>query len=137
MIEVWIDGLCEPVVPKYARTACLGYIIRKNGETIDKGYELIGRGKEMTNNVAEYTALIRALERIRDLELRNEEIIIRSDSKLVVNQMREEWKIKKQHLKPLFDKAKILSIGLDIVFQWVPREENEEADNLARLAISG
>ena len=134
MIEVWIDGLCEPVMPKYARIACLGYVIKENGKTIDKSYEVIGKGANMTNNVAEYSALIYALKRIKELKLDEEEIIVRSDSKLVVNQMKEEWKVKKEHLKPLFYKAKILASDKDIVFEWIPREENTEADTLSRIA---
>lgn len=135
-IDAWIDGLCEPVIPEHARIACVGYVIKKNGKTIDKGCELIGKGKEMTNNVAEYTALIHALKKIRNLKLGDEKIVIRSDSKLVVNQMREKWKVKAEHLKPLFYKARILADGMDIVFQWIPREENQEADDLSRRALA-
>jgi len=134
MVEVWIDGLCEPVIPKYARTACLGYVIKKNGRTIAEGSEVIGKGSNMTNNVAEYTALIRAIERISSLKLDEEKIVIKSDSKLVVNQMKGEWKVRAELIIPLFYKAKAKSNGMNIDFQWIPRKKNIEADNLARIA---
>lgn len=136
MIEVWIDGMCEPVLPEYARKASIGFIIKRNGKTIHKHYEIIGKGEDVTNNIAEYTALARALESIKSLKLDEEKIVIKSDSKLVVKQMREKWKVKANHLKPLFCKAQILASPMDIDFQWIPRGENTEADNLARLAIA-
>jgi len=134
MIEVWTDGLCEPVNPASARTACLGFVIKRDGKTISEGSEVIGTGESMTNNVAEYTALIRVLERIRRLRLDKEKIVLMSDSQLVVGQMAWGWKVKKEHLLPLYTKAKILAAEMDVAFKLVPREENEEADKLCRLA---
>jgi ribonuclease HI len=132
MIEVWTDGLCEPVNP--SGTACYGYIIKRNGKTINKDYGVIGTGPDMTNNVAEYTALIQALQKIKSLKLDKEKIIVRSDSRLVAVGMSQNWKIKAPRVLPLYTKAKILASGMDIAFQWIPREDNEEADELARLA---
>lgn len=134
MIEIWIDGLCEPVMPASARTACLGFVIKQDGKTLSEGSEVIGTGESMTNNVAEYTALIRALERIRRLGLDNEKIVLMSDSQLVVGQIVWGWKIKKEHLLPLYSKAKILAAEMDVTFKLIPREENEEAHNLCVLA---
>ena len=82
MIEVWIDGACEPKNP--GGTACTGYLIKKDGKTLAKCYGVVGKGEDMTNNVAEYHALIRAMKRIWRDALQNEKIIVRSDSKLVV-----------------------------------------------------
>jgi ribonuclease HI len=132
MIEVWTDGLCEPVNP--GGICCIGYVIKRQGRTIDKGSEVIGRGKDMTNNVAEYSALVRALERIRELGLEQEKVVVRSDSSLLVNQMRGVWKVKKPRIKPLYEKATGLARGIDVAFQWIPREENREADQLTRAA---
>jgi ribonuclease HI len=132
MIEVWTDGLCEPVNP--GGTCCIGYVIKKEDRMIDKGSEVIGRGKDMTNNVAEYSALIRALERIRQLGLEQEKVVVRSDSRLLVNQMKGEWKVKKPRIKSLYEKARGLARGIDVTFQWIPREENREADELTRAA---
>ncbi|MDH5450836.1 MAG: ribonuclease HI family protein [Candidatus Bathyarchaeota archaeon] len=133
MIEVWIDGLCEPVIPKHERTACLGYVIKKNDKVVEKGSEVVGIGEDMTNNVAEYAALIRALERIKDLVLEGP-VIVRSDSRLVVNQMRGDWRVKAPLIVPLYHQAVALADGRNIVFEWVAREKNTEADHLAHNA---
>jgi ribonuclease HI len=138
MIEVWVDGLCGPTNP--GGTGCFGYIIKREGKTIDKHCDVIGSSEDMTNNVAEYTALVRVLEKIRSLKLDREKIVVKADSKLVAYGMGidpvvgRSWKIKAPRVVPLQGKAKILARGMDITFQWIPREENEEADGLCRLA---
>lgn len=132
MIEVWTDGLCEPINP--GGTGCAAYLIKKNGKIVEKGAVVLDASKEMTNNVAEYSALIYALQTVRKLGLNKEKAVYRSDSKLLVSQMRGEWKVKGPRIVPLHEKAKELTKGLDIDFKWVPREENEEADRLCRLA---
>lgn len=132
MIEVWTDGLCEPINP--GGTGCAAYLIKKNGKIIEKGAAVLDSSREMTNNVAEYTALIHALQALRKLGLDKEKVVFRSDSKLLVSQMKGEWKVKGPRIVPLHAKAKDLAKGLDVDFSWVPREENEEADELCRLA---
>lgn len=132
MIEVWTDGLCEPINP--GGTGCAAYVIKKNGKVIEKGTQVLKKSSEMTNNVAEYSALIQALQAVRKLCLTEEKIVLRSDSKLLVSQMRGEWKVRGTRIVPLHAKAKELTEGLNVDFAWVPREENEEADGLCRLA---
>lgn len=84
----------------------------------------IGRA---TNNVAEYTALIEALKYIRKKKLRN--VIIFSDSKLVVEQVNGERKVIK--MKPYYDEVMKLLDGLDVRIVHVPREEVAIADYAA------
>jgi ribonuclease HI len=132
MIEVWTDGLCEPINP--GGTGCAGYVIKKNGKVVEQGSESLGASKDMTNNVAEYSALIRSLQVIKRLGLDKEKILLRSDSKLLVSQMKGKWKVRGTRIVPLHSKAAELTKGLDIVFHWIPREENEEADRLCRVA---
>jgi ribonuclease HI len=131
-INIWIDGLCEPINP--GGTACIGFVIKKNGETIAKGCEVIGKGEGMTNNVAEYTALIYSLKEIKRLKLENEFLKIRSDSQLLVNQINRVWSVKAPLIIPLYKITKELANDLHYRIEWVPREENEEADKLTRLA---
>lgn len=133
MIEVWIDGCCYPVNP--GGTACTGYVIKKIGITIAKGSKIVGEGKGMTNNVAEYHALVYALEEIHQKHLQNEPITIRSDSTLLVNQMKGNWKVKAPNLYPIYRKARKLASNLKISIEWIPRELNEEADELSREAF--
>ncbi|MGH7885438.1 MAG: ribonuclease HI family protein [Thermodesulfobacteriota bacterium] len=88
-----------------------------------------------TNNQAEYSALILALENLT--ELTEEEIIIHTDSQLMASQMNEKWKVKDDGLRILYSKAKQLSKQhkkLKIIY--IPRELNKEADRLANDAIN-
>lgn len=109
-------------------------MIKRNGKTVYEDSGVVGRGEDMTSNVGEYTALVRALEKIRSLKLDKEKIIVRSDSRLVAIGMSQNWKIKAPRVLPLYTKAKTLASGMNITFQWIPREQNEEADGLCRLA---
>jgi ribonuclease HI len=87
-----------------------------------------------TNNVAEYTALIDGLREAVDLGAR--EVGVRTDSELVVKQMKGEYKVKDVKLKELFAEAQRLSRGFAVVsFTHVQRENNKEADRLANRAV--
>jgi ribonuclease HI len=87
-----------------------------------------------TNNVAEYTALIIGLEEARKHEV--EDLEIRMDSKLVVEQMNGKWKIKHPNLKPLAQQAGALLASFPKrQIRHVPREQNTIADALANRAI--
>jgi ribonuclease HI len=87
-----------------------------------------------TNNQAEYTALITALESAR--EYKDREIRIFTDSLLLANQMNGLWKVKHPEIKELYGKAKGLIEGFRrVTIKHIPREENTEADRLANLAI--
>jgi ribonuclease HI len=87
-----------------------------------------------TNNVAEYRAVIEGLK----LALENgfEEIDVFVDSKLVVNQLNGEWKIKHEGLRGLAVEARrLLNRFRDSTLNHVPREQNSEADRLANQGM--
>lgn len=89
---------------------------------------------EATNNVAEYTALIRGLETAR--ELGYEEVSIRSDSELLVLQMLGRYRVKNPRLVSLWKRAKeLMAEFAHATIAQIPREENREADWLAVQAI--
>src|SRR3954454_21440047 len=80
-------------------------------------------GKE-TNNIAEYTALTKALEKARSLGLNR--VAIHSDSELLVKQMRGEYRIKNDDLKSLADEAKQLMRDFaSVTLTHVRREQNK------------
>jgi ribonuclease HI len=98
-LVIYTDGACRG----NPGPGALAFIILDvKGNVLLKHRHFIG---ETTNNVAEYRALIAALERARKL---GNEVSCFSDSKLVVSQLRGEYKVKKKHLKVLFEKAKSL-----------------------------
>ena len=87
-----------------------------------------------TNNVAEYTGLIQGLEAAAQLGAR--EVRVRMDSKLVVEQMSGNWKVRNPGLKPLATDAQRLAAKFDSVsYEWIPRAQNARADALANEAM--
>jgi ribonuclease H / adenosylcobalamin/alpha-ribazole phosphatase len=89
-----------------------------------------------TNNVAEYSGLIAGLKAAADVGA--DEVDVRMDSKLVVEQMSGRWKIKHAGLRPLAAEAAQLVQRFSVVrFEWVPREQNAHADRLANQAMDG
>ena len=89
-----------------------------------------------TNNVAEYKAVIFALEAAFEIDS-NAEIVVRMDSKLVVEQMSGRWKIKHKDMLSLGARVQQLIAGKNVQFVWIPREQNVLADALANRAMDG
>jgi ribonuclease HI len=103
----------------------------------DSGGELAERNAyigEATNNVAEYRAVLLALELARDLGANEVEVV--NDSELVARQIGGEYKVKQAHLKPLHAQVMDELRGFD---RWavrnVRREHNERADELVNEAL--
>jgi ribonuclease HI len=102
-----------------------------DGEVVAEIAEGLG---ETTNNVAEYTAVILGLARAR--ELGATDVLLRSDSQLLINQLNGAFKVKAEHLLPLYRKVRQLASGFGrIRFEHIPRERNTEADRLANLGV--
>jgi len=111
-----------------------GYGVRIEDSDGELVAELRGALGIATNNVAEYHGLIAALAWLAEHGHRDVEI--RSDSELLVKQMRGEYKIKNEGLKPLAARARLLMMELGRVeLRHVRREANKEADRLANLAM--
>jgi len=111
-----------------------GYGVRIEDPHGELVAELRGALGIATNNVAEYHGLIAALAWLAEHGHRDVEI--RSDSELLVKQMRGEYKIKNAGLKPLAARARLLMMELGRVdLRHVRREANKEADRLANLAM--
>jgi ribonuclease HI len=89
-----------------------------------------------TNNVAEYTALVKALERAADLGVRS--LAVFSDSELIVKQMNGEYKVKNADLQGLYREAQDLRQRFDrVTLAHVRRAENKRADFLCNEALDG
>ncbi|MFL6107896.1 MAG: bifunctional RNase H/acid phosphatase [Marmoricola sp.] len=102
------------------------------GEVIAEVGEAIGTA---TNNVAEYRGLIAGLELAVE-HAPGAAVEVRMDSKLVVEQMAGNWKVKHPSMKPLRARAAALAPA-GTVFTWVPRAENGHADRLVNEALDG
>lgn len=126
--ELYFDGSCEPINP--GGTGRYGYVINRGIETFT-GKGNLGRYPWMTNNIAEWTALIKGIEHCVNLGIKD--INIYGDSNLVINCASGLWRTKAKHLKPFkeqYDKLK-KNFGR-IILQWIPREENYLADELSK-----
>ncbi len=128
MIEVYTDGRAEP----NPGLGTYGFVIYKDGERIRSEQGVAGQA--VTNNYAEYLCLVKALEYLGSH--RHDEITVFSDSKLLVQQMKGEWKVKKGAYREKYIKAKELAGKFsNLRFQWIPREKNREADELTNIAF--
>jgi ribonuclease HI len=91
---------------------------------------------ETTNNQAEYRALIAGLKKA--IELGASQVQVRSDSELIVRQVKGQYRVKKEELKPLHAEArKLISLLAEFQISSVARAKNAEADKLANLALDG
>ena len=89
-----------------------------------------------TNNVAEYTALLKALKLARDRGVKRLKIML--DSELVVKQLLGLYKVKNEKLKVLYNEVKELLEGFhEYEVRHIPRQQNREADALSRKGIRG
>jgi probable phosphoglycerate mutase len=105
--------------------------VNEYGHVVAEAVKYLGHG---TNNVAEYTALIIGLEEAVKHEV--EDLEVRMDSKLVVEQMNGKWKVRDAKLRPLAIRAAELVARLPKVrIRHIPRDQNAIADLLANRAI--
>lgn len=119
--------------------AAIGFVVKDHtGHSLHQHSEVIGA---TTNNVAEYRAVLSALEWL----LKNKSIFNFSlltfnfylDSALVVNQLNGRFKIKSAHLRDLIVQVKILEskVTAPITYTAIPRSQNFQADSLVNLAL--
>ena len=118
--------------------AGIGIVISdEKGKIISQINEYIG---EVTNNVAEYLALIRALKEISGLagkRFSGLAVKFYLDSELLVNQINGLYRTKDKNLFNLLQQVrKLISNFQKVEFQYIPREENKLADKLANRAIN-
>jgi len=133
LISVYIDGSCEPINPN--GIASFGLIVYADGKKLYEQCQVVGEGKGMSNNYAEYCGLCAALKWLIANSLNNKEIIIYSDSQLLVNQMNELWQCHEGFYAPKYHEALRLKTNFSkLHFKWIPREQNKEADALSRKA---
>ncbi|MCC3282542.1 reverse transcriptase-like protein [Arthrobacter caoxuetaonis] len=101
------------------------------GEILMEKAEYLGI---VSNNVAEYSGLIAALELAHEVDP-EAWILAKMDSKLVVEQMSGRWKIKHEDMQRLAAKARATVDPRRVKYQWIPREINKDADRLSNEAM--
>ena len=106
-------------------------ILDDKGKTVHEIAKYIG---ETTNNVAEYEALLAALDYCVKKKISPVEIL--ADSQLLIKQLSGEYRVKHENIKPLYQKAQGYLTHLQVTgYKHVPRELNKAADKLANRGI--
>jgi ribonuclease HI len=128
MTTLYFDGACRGNGSETAVSGC-GYIIND----IHGSYKYLGHG---TNNTAEYSGLINGLKYIIEIIGTDHDINIYGDSKLVIEQMKGNWKVKHPVISILFKEAQELCKNFNsVTFTHVDRSLNSKADKLANKSI--
>jgi len=126
-LEIYIDGACSGNPGE----AGIGIVMSAEGKVVKEISKAIGQA---TNNIAEYSALIFALEEA--LVFNADELKIFTDSELLFKQVRGDYKVKNEKLKFLYDQVQLLMQGFTHVdLSHVRRELNKKADALATQSL--
>jgi ribonuclease HI len=115
--------------------AAYAYVITPDGAAPIEEAGCLG---EMTNNQAEYTALVRALEHALELGP-DHHLMVHSDSELLVKQMNGQYRVKNEELRGLYDEAQGLRKRFTggVTIRHVRRSQNSRADELCNEALDG
>lgn len=128
MLEVFCDGGSRG----NPGPAAYGFVVKCDGKKVKEEGAYLGIE---TNNVAEYTALVRALSYLQGIAKR-EAIIVYLDSLLVVSQLSGTYKIKSPKIRELVLKVRELEPAfVSINYRHILREKNKEADRMVNLAL--
>ena len=106
--------------------AAYGAVVYENDKIIKEVGAAIGVA---SNNVAEYQGLIAGLKAANEIDPAAT-ILVKMDSKLVVEQMSGRWKVKHPNMKELAKQAFATHDPKLVSYQWIPREENSHADSI-------
>lgn len=115
--------------------SAIGIVCYDNREELFRHREDIG---EATNNIAEYMAVIKGLqivkEKIPDFTFHVSRINFYSDSKLLVSQLNGLYKVKNAKIREMIAKIRMCQaeLAIPVVFSHIPREKNRRADKLAQ-----
>ena len=133
LVEVHFDGSCQP---PHRGVAGYGFVIRGEGlDYTEHGLAAPPYSDASTNNVAEYVGAIRALEYLRGRGFHGQ-VVLLGDSELVIKQLNGEYEVRSEHLKAYHLLLKTLVESFpEVRIEWVPREQNEEADILSKTAV--
>ncbi len=128
------DGACRP--PRGGGVATYGFVLDGPGLHHEgRGLATPPWSPESTNNVAEYTGAVRALEWMVAHGISGP-VVLLGDSQLVLRQMQGVYRVRAAHLRALHERLATLCGRFSAVeLRWVPRERNREADRLSKQAL--
>lgn len=128
MLKVYCDGGARG----NPGSAAYGFIVKDQNKIIKEGRGFIGIA---TNNSAEYTAVIKALEWLEQ-NYQGKDLLILLDSQLAVSQINGLYKVKNTKIREFIIKIRELESSFNkINYQHIPRDQNTEADRLVNQAL--
>lgn len=131
-IRIWFDGGSSGNPGKGA----IAFLIEWDDKRKISAMTL---GREVTNNEAEYEALLASLGWIYgcySIETSQYHLVIHSDSQLVVNQVKGNWQVEKKEFKEWLEELRsFLSRFKSWEIKWIPKEENKICDSLVKLVL--
>lgn len=126
-LEIYIDGASKG----NPGPSGIGVVICQDGQVLKNISNYIGSS---TNNLAEYTALIYALQEA--LILRAKSLKINTDSELLYRQIKKEYKVRNHNILGLYNQVlHLMSAFKEVSIKHISRNENKGADKLATRAI--
>lgn len=132
-----VSGVVEPVNP--GGTGAWAFVIRSfDGILLREGSGRIAAEPVLTNHVAEYVALGRALQAYIALRLPGP-LLVRGDSRLLIRQMRGEWQVRRgAYVRAHRSVADLLlRCPFEVQWEWVPQTQNERVYEMTRAALAG
>lgn len=131
-LTIYADGSCEPCNP--GGFACWAWVaFDSDGQEIANNHGCIGSGQVMTNNLAEYRAVLEAF-RFASKNFFDKPVQFFTNLELVVKQVNSEWACNSPNLQPLCVEASEWLNITDWTLEWIPRAQNVRADQLTRIA---
>lgn len=135
LIQAWFDGVTEPINP--GGFGAYGILIKVDRKKVFAEGHFVGSGEGISNNVSEYAGFCAAVDWILNANLLGV-TIIRGDSKLVIMQLLNRWKVNGGLYLPYYHKARHLFTILqertenNVSLEWIPRDKNGECDKLSK-----
>lgn len=132
--KLYFDGAFTNGIPMF------GWHINREGIEVEKGHGAVDLlNEEKTTNVAEYGGLVHGLAGALAWVKQHDTLAVYGDSQLVIRQMNGQYRIKKLHLMPYVERAREFikaakEMGVTVVLDWVPREQNTRADELSKAS---
>jgi len=131
MYYVYCDGAIEPKNPGGHGVG--GFVVKNADHTVlIKGAYDFGQYPELTNNAVEYGAIAAAFQHLAKAGMTEKEVCVRTDSQLVVRQLNGDYGCSPKMAKLRDIVTRLSTLFPKVTYEWVPREQNKEADAMSR-----
>lgn len=132
VIKCFFDGAVEPMNP--GGHGGFGVVVFRDGAVIHTEASYMGQWPSLSNNCAEYAGVISVFRYL--IREGISEASVFGDADMIVRQLNGEWRVKGGAYVPYFAEAKTLRDRLpSVTINWIPREQNGEADELSKIAV--